>query len=193
MWYLNGKEEKEGIVVIMAEAMFAKAGRGYDREQVDAFLLELNRTHAEKEAAWEDQKRELETALAEAKQALKASEERCAEQEKTLRSALEAKERECETLQASIGQRMLSADARAEAIQADAERKAAELLEKARQHADQESARIIAEVRAKCAVIGQAADVFAKRIGAVSVELRRTEGAVNDAMEDLRRKALGDS
>ena len=175
----------------MAEAMFAKAGRGYDREQVDAFLLELNRTHAEKEAAWEDQKRELETALAEAKEALKASEERSAEQEKSLRSALEAKERECESLQASIGQRMLSADARAEEIIADAERKAKELQAKAHRRAEEETARIIAETRAKCAVIGQAADAFTKRIGSASADLRRTESAINDAMEDLRRKALG--
>lgn len=177
----------------MAEAMFAKAGRGYDRGQVDAFLLELNRTHAEKEAAWEDQKRELETALAEAKEALKKSEERREEQEMSLRNALEAKERECETLQASIGQRMLSADARAEEILADAERKAADLQERARRRAEAESARIVAETRAKCAVIGQAADVFTKRIGSLSADLRRTENAINDAMEDLRRKALGDS
>lgn len=177
----------------MAEAMFAKAGRGYDRGQVDAFLLELNRTHAEKEAAWEDQKRELETALAEAKEALKASEERCAEQEKTLRDALEAKERECETLQASIGQRMLSADARAEEIIADAERKSAAIQEKARRRAEAETARIIAETRVKCAVIGQAADAFTKRIGSLSADLRQTEGAINNAMEDLRRKALGDA
>lgn len=190
MWYLNDKEEKKEVE-IMAEAMFAKAGRGYDRGQVDAFLLELNRTHAEKEAAWEDQKRELETALAEAKEALRKSEERCAEQEKTLRDALEAKERECETLQASIGQRMLSADARAEEILANAERRADDLQEKARRRAEAETARIIAETRAKCAVIGQAADVFAKRIGTISADLRRTENAINDAAEDLRRKALG--
>ena len=177
----------------MAEAMFAKAGRGYDRGQVDAFLLELNRTHAEKEAAWEDQKRELETALAEAKEALKKSEEHCAEQEESLRAALEAKERECETLQASIGQRMLSADARAEEILADAERQAAELLAKAHRRAEAETARVVAETRAKCAVIGQAAEMFTKRIGNASAELRRTEAAINDAMEDLRRKALGHS
>ena len=174
---------------IMAEAMFAKAGRGYDRGQVDAFLLELNRTHAEKETAWEDKKRELETALAEAKEALKASEERCEEQEKTLRAALEAKERECETLQASIGQRMLSADARAEEILANAERQAAEVLAKARRRGETESAQIIAETRARCAVIGQAADAFTKRIGSVSADLRRTEKAINDSLEDLRRKA----
>lgn len=173
--------------------MFARSVRGYDREQVDAFLLELNRTHAEKEAAWEDRTRELETALAEAKEALEKSEARCSQQEKTLQDALEEKERECETLQAAIGQRMLAADARAEEILADAERKAAEMLAKARRRAETESARIIAETRAKCAVIGQAADAFTKRIGTVSAELRRTEKAINDSMEDLRRKALGDS
>lgn len=177
----------------MAEAMFAKSVRGYDREQVDAFLLELNRTHAEKETAWEDKKRELETDLAEAREALKASEERCAEQENTLRDALEEKEREYEKLQASIGQRLLSADARAEEIIAEAERQAAELLAKARRRGEIESAQIIAETRAKCAVIGQAADAFTKRIGSVSAELRRTEKDINDSLEDLRRKALAES
>lgn len=177
----------------MAEAMFAKAGRGYDRGQVDAFLLEMNRAHAEKEAAWEDKKRELEAALAEAKEALKANEARCAEQEKTLRDALKAKEQECETLQASIGQRMLAADARAEEILADAERKAEKVQGEARQRAEEETARIIAETRVKCAIIGQAAEVFTKRIGNASAELRRTENAINEAMEDLRRKALGNS
>lgn len=177
----------------MAEAMFAKAGRGYDRAQVDAFLLELNRTHAEKESAWEDKQRELETALAEAKEALKELEARAAAQEAELRNALEAKERECETLQASIGQRMLAADARAEQILADANRKAEEQVAKERRRAELETTRIIAETRARCAVIGQAADAFTKRIGSVSADLRKTEGALNDAMEDLRRKALGDS
>lgn len=228
---------KKGMVIIMAEAMFAKVSRGYDRGQVDAFLLELNRTHAEKEAAWEDQKRELETALQEAKKAHVKSEEGCGEQEQALRQALEEKERECESLQASIGKRMLMADARAEAILADAERqssemladaerrssemladaerqssemladaerksaelladaenKSAEMLAEAHRTAEEETARIVAETQAKCAVIGQAADAFAKRIGGISTDLHQTENAINDAMEDLRRKALGDS
>lgn len=220
------KNIKKGVVIIMAEAMFAKVSRGYDRGQVDAFLLELNRTHAEKEAAWESQKRELEAALDEAKAASKKSEEGCGEQEQALRDALEEKERECVSLQASIGKRMLMADARAEEILADAERKAAEMLAdaerqssekladaesrssemladaerqssemlaEARRSAEEETARIVAETQAKCAVIGQAADAFAERIGGISTDLRQTENAINDAMEDLRRKALGDS
>lgn len=199
----------------MAEAMFAKAGRGYDRAQVDAFLLELNRTHAEKEAAWEDKQRELEAALAEAQDALKKSEGSRTEQEEALRAALEAKERECEAMQASIGQRMLAADARAEEIVAEAERQAAELMEKEQRRAEeivaeaereaaelqasersrveQETAQMLEEVRAKCAVIGQAADMFAKRIGDISVDLHGTERALNDAMEEARRQALGNA
>lgn len=176
----------------MAETLFAKAGRGYDRGQVDEFILKLHRMHSEKEAAWEDQKRELETALAEAKEALEQSEKRSAEREKALQEALDAKERECKSLQASIGQRMLAADARAEKVLAEAEQKAAELQEKARRRAEAESARIVAETRAKCAVIGQAADAFTKRIGSLSADMRQTESAINDAVEDLRRKALGD-
>lgn len=231
------KNIKKGMVIIMAEVMFAKVSRGYDRGQVDAFLLELNRTHAEKEAAWESQKRELEAALAEAKAASKKSEEGCGEQEQALRDALEEKERECVSLQASIGKRMLMADARAEEILADAERKAAEMLAdaerqssemladaesrsselladaesrsselladaerqssemlaEAHRSAEEETARIVSETQAKCAVIGQAADAFAERIGVISTDLRQTENAINDAMEDLRRKALGDS
>ncbi len=175
----------------MAEAMFAKAGRGYDRDQVDAFLLEMNRTCAEKETAWEDKLRELETALAETQEALHTKEVEFEARERELREALEAKEREFETLQASIGQRMLTADARAEAILADAQRKAAALVATERRKAEQETARAVAEVRARCAVLGQAADLFAKRIGALSADLRKTETAIGDATEDLRRKALG--
>lgn len=175
----------------MAETMFAKAGRGYDRAQVDAFLLEMNRTCAEKETAWEDKRRELETALTEAQEALKTKEAEFAAREQELTEALAAKERECETLQASIGQRMLAADARAEEILAQAQREAAELVEKERRKAEQETARAVAEVRARCAVLGQAADLFTKRIGALSADLRKTETAIGDATEDLRRKTLG--
>lgn len=175
----------------MADAVFAKAGRGYDRAQVDAFLLELNRTHAEKEAKWEEKQRELEAALAETKEALRESEARRTKQEESFRTALEEKARECETLQASIGHRMLTADARAEEIIADANRCAEELVAKERRRAELETAKIIAETREHCAAIGQAADEFSERVGGLSAELRRTETALNDAMEEFRRKALG--
>ena len=58
----------------MAEAMFAKAGRGYNREQVDAFLVELNRNFAETEAVLNGRIRELSAELAEVKEKLAESE-----------------------------------------------------------------------------------------------------------------------
>lgn len=242
----------------MAETIFARAGRGYDRAQVDAFLLEQNRKTAEKEAAWEAKQKELETALKEAQDALKKSEAHRTEREENLRTALEAKERQCEALQASIGQRMIAADTRAEEIVAGANREAEELLANAnreaeerlsnahreaeellananreaeellananrtaeelvtdanreaeelsanahreaeelvaseRSRAEQETARIIEETGARCASIGQSANLLSERIGGVTAEMHRLECDLLSAMEELRRKELGD-
>lgn len=243
----------------MAETIFARAGRGYDRAQVDAFLLEQNRKAAEKEAAWEARQKELETALKETQDALKKSEAGLTDREERLRAELEAKERQCEGLQASIGQRMIAADTRAEEIVAGANREAEELLTNAnreaeeilsnanreaeellananreaeellananrtaeelvananreaeelsananreaeelvasqRSHAEQETARIIEETGTRCASIGQSADVLSARINGISAEMHRLECDLRSAMEELRRKELGDA
>ena len=175
----------------MAEAMFAKAGRGYNREQVDAFLVELNATFAEKEAALNDRIRELTAALAETEEKLLESTNKNAELEESYSARLAEKEKECEAMHASIGQRLMSADNRAEEIVANAQAQADSILANARRRAELESERIVAETRRGCAVIGQAAAEFSTRMNAVANEMRKTESYMNAALEDVKRKAVG--
>ncbi|MBQ9794319.1 MAG: DivIVA domain-containing protein [Clostridia bacterium] len=151
----------------MAEALFSKSARGYNREQVDAFLLELNRNFAEKEKELDARIRELSSALADTEARLKEAEEGKA-----------ALEKELADLQASIGQRMLQADARAE-----------EILANARKQAQEEGERLIAETRKGCAVIGQAVAEFTTRLNTVTAEMNKTEKLLDLALEDVKRKA----
>lgn len=151
----------------MAEALFAKAGRGYNREQVDAFLLELNRNFAEKEQELNARIRELSAALADTEARLQEAE-----------AKNQALEKECADMQASIGQRMLQADARAE-----------EIIAKARKQAEEEGERMLAETRKGCTVIGRAAAEFTARMNEVTAEMNKTEKLLDLALEDVRRKA----
>lgn len=166
------------MVVAMAEALFSKSARGYNREQVDAFLLELNRNFEEKEKELDDRIRELSAALADTEARLKEAEAKNVALEEDYSARLAAKEKECTDLQASIGQRMLQADARAE-----------EILARARSQAETEGERILAETRKGCAVIAQAAAEFTSRMNAVTAEMTKTEKLLDMALEDVRRKA----
>lgn len=151
----------------MAEALFSKSARGYNREQVDAFLLELNRNFAEKEKELDARIRELSSALGDTEARLKEARDKNA-----------ALEKELAELQASIGQRMLQADARAE-----------EILANARKQAQEEGERLISETRKGCAVIGQAVAEFTTRLNTVTAEMNKTEKLLDLALEDVKRKA----
>ena len=173
----------------MAEAMFAKAGRGYNREQVDAFLVELNRNFAEMEAKLNGRIRELTAELTDVKEKLAESETKNRTLEENYSTRLEEKEKECAEMQASIGQRMLTADARAEEIVSKARTEADALLENARRKADLDVERMISETRRACTVISQAAADFAGRMNAVTAEMRKTESLMDMALEEVKRKA----
>lgn len=173
----------------MAEAMFAKAGRGYNREQVDAFLVELNRSFAETEAMLNSRIRELAAELADTNERLKESEAKNLAMEKSYSARLEEKEKECAEMQAAIGQRMLVADARAEEIVSQAQQEANNLLENSRRKAEHDAEKIISETRRACAVIGQAAAEFSGRMNAVTSEMRKTEALMDMALEEVKRKA----
>lgn len=175
----------------MAEAMFAKAGRGYDRAQVDAFLVEMNQSFAEKESALNDRIRELSAALAEAEEKLKESEAKTAALEESYALRMEEKEKECAAMHASIGQRMMSADTRAEEIVSTAQKQAEAILENARRRAELEAERIVSETRRGCAVIGQTAAEFSGRMNAVAAEMRKTEMLLDNALEEVKKKAAG--
>lgn len=173
----------------MAEAMFAKAGKGYNREQVDAFLLELNRDFAEKEQVLDARIRQLTAALTEAEERLRLAEEKNKALEADHAAQMAAKEQECAEMRSAIGERMLKADARAEEIIADAREKAGALLESARRQARLEGEKIIAGTRKGCAVIGQAVAEFSTRMNTVTAEMRKTETLLDMALEDVKRKA----
>lgn len=185
----------------MAETIFAKAGRGYDRAQVDAFLVEMNRSFAEKETLLQDKIKQLTASLADTQRMLEQCKREQADAEAKYTAELQEKERSFTALQAEIGQRMLAADARAEEIVSAAKAKADDQLARARTEADTcltearkraaaEADRIVTETKQRCSRIGEAAAEFSARIHAVSDELRKTEAIADETLESFRRKAF---
>lgn len=177
----------------MAEAMFAKAGRGYDRAQVDAFLLELNRSFAEKEAALQDQIKQLSDSLAEVKKSLECCEQQKAETIESYTAQLQEKEKECAAMHASIGQRMMAADSRAEDILSEAQKQADDLLREARARAACEAERIVTETKQRCEVIGAAAAEFSFRMNAIASEMQNIETLTEAALDAFKQKTIGET
>lgn len=238
----------------MDESMFAKSMLGYNRRQVDSFLLDMTQSFSRKEAMMKDRVRQLEASLTEQKKETEGHDDEITRREEVIaqrdselarrEDELAARERdltqckaelaECELelarykellaqrdqeiarlqssheaenrqeqsdlqLHATIGQRIASADKHAEEIISNAQKHAEEITANAQKHsetiladarrrAEMDLNQIITEVRGRCAVIGQAADLFSEHMGDITEELRKTEALLYAATEDSKRK-----
>lgn len=183
----------------MAEVLFSKAGRGYDRGEVDAFLVEMNRGFSEKEASLRDEIKSLTVSLFEANRLLEEKEAEYQAKEQELSAALQRKEEECSSLQATIGQRLIVADDRAEGILRDAEARAEVILADANAEAERirseavrkassEAEHILAETDRQCSAIRWAIADLSGRLASVRNSAEKTGEMMNEAAETVRKR-----
>ncbi len=234
----------------MDDSMFAKSMLGYNRRQVDSFLMDMSQNFNRKEAMLKDRVRQLEASLTEQQKETEGHDEELTRREEVIAQRdselarreddLAQREREltqckeelaqCEQelaqckqllaqreqelaqrdqeisrlqesgetknkqeqddllLHASIGQRIADADRHAEEIIAGAQKQAEEILAEARVRAEEELSHTLEDIKGRCAVIGQAADLFSEHMGGITEELRKTEELLYAATEESKRK-----
>ena len=170
----------------MSEPVFTKVRHGYDCAQVASFLLEMNRSFEEKEAMLTAEIKRLTVALdrekTERQQALAESEAARSE----LEAALEAKQAECASLQQKIGT-VEDAEQKAREIVREANGRADELLQAARQKGNAESAQLVNSVRQQCSIAEWTITDFSERIAAIRNEMMKAEDLLADAVRSLEK------
>lgn len=181
----------------MAEPMFSKAGKGYNREEVDAYLLELNRSFSEKEASLQDEIKKLTASLADAERRNAETESAFKAKEEQLTAAYKQKEDECSSMMASIGQRLMLADDRAEKIVADANAQADEIIADAYNRADamckdalmeaqKKSEKIIEQTKNHCVSFEKAVEDIKKKLIEVQCSADKTQSLMNSSLDSAR-------
>lgn len=196
----------------MAENYFRKTVRGYDTEQVDSFIVSLSDRYTKET---QEQKEQIARLTAELDRSRRETEE--AKQENILSAEehakeLDEKQKEISLLAAEVGEKMITADRRAEEIVNDAQKKADEILGSAQYNADKcareatekanEQARITIEkaneqarsiienTEKRCADLSQAAETIRRQQADLTASLEQTgrqfDGALSKLKEELK-------
>lgn len=181
----------------LAETYFKKAFKGYNKQQVDEFILSLSDTYAQNEKDFNDRIRSLESENERLKNELyemRALAETTASEHK---EELLAKQAEYDQRCAEIGEKMVVADKRAAEIIKNAEKEASIVLTYARRNgeneakairiqAEEEAARLIEDTRRRCETLSAAAEEFRMRQNEMNRSMYETEKRFGDALSKLR-------
>ena len=181
----------------MAETYFKKTFKGYNPEQVDAFIISLSDNY-------ENNLKEHDSAL----RAAEAENARLLEEIAELTNTIEAnaqnyeeqlakKQEEYDRLYAEIGEKMVIADTRAAEIVKNAEKEAAFIIAEARinseneakamrEQAEAEASRLIESTRSQCAEISVKAEEFRLRQDEMNRTISETEKRFGDALNKLK-------
>ncbi len=172
-----------------AEMFFKDAKKGYDKEEVHAFVEKLSADHEFELERKNDEIKSLTTELAGQKQKL---EERIAELEKQLAEE-QTKNKEgaakYEQLCAQIGEKLLFAETQASTIIADAESKRALAEEDGKKRAEASVAEITAKARAQAESAVKAADVLSQKSRIITAALDQTKRIIDDAIAQISKAA----
>lgn len=181
----------------MAETYFKKIFKGYDPEQVDAFIISLSDTYERNEKENAENLRDAEAEIARLKEELAEMRVYIEENAARHEAELTKKQEEYEVLYASIGEKMVIADNRAAEIIKNAEKEAALITAQAKQNseaeakaikenAEAEAGRLIEETRIKCDEISTAAQEFRAKQEEMSKSISETEKRFDDALAKIR-------
>ena len=170
----------------MSEPVFAKVRNGYDCAQVASFLVDMNRSFDEKEALLNAEIKRLTVALDNEKNEGKRIAAEKEEAQATYESALQEKDAEIELLKQKIGT-VEDAEQKAREILRDANARADNLLEAARQKGNAESSQLVNGVRQQCAVVEWTITDFSERIRAIQNEVMKTEDLLTSAVAELEK------
>ena len=181
----------------MANTYFNTKFKGYDKAQVDAFIVELSDKYSKREKELEESVHSLksENELLKSDIAkLRAEAEQTAQDNEI---ALAEQRRNYDEMCAKAGESFLNADMRASEItnsaardaesmkaaaKAEAEKEASRIIENARRDA----ARIIEDTERRCSELNKAADEFRKRQSEMERSMSETEKSFGDALNKLR-------
>lgn len=175
----------------MAELMFSKAGKGYNREEVDSFLTELNRIFSDKEASLRDEIKQLTARLADTERRFAESEQVHLAKEEELTEAYKQKENECAAMEAALGQRIVLADEAAAKILVDANAEAEQIKSDARKAAAAEQEKLIDETRKHCFAVKQSVNDLAFSLNEIQKNAEQAEAMMNRSLDSARRTLPG--
>ncbi len=189
--------DRRDKVRILAETVFKKTFKGYDTNEVDAFIISLSDKYSQNENELTNKLRAAEVENERLKNEisqLRASNE---QNERDHAAEIIEKQKEYDILFAEIGEKMVLADKRAADIIKNAEKEAALILTDARRsseteakairmRAEGEATKLIEETRRKCESVSAAADEFRARQNEMNLSIRETENRFADALNKLR-------
>ena len=189
--YLKGK------VKALAETYFKKRFRGYDPEQVDAFIISLSDTYNRNEENYNEDLRNAESENSRLREEIAEMRKYIEELAATHEANLAKKQEEYDILYAQIGEKMVVADSRAEEIVRSAEKEANLIIAEARQkgeneaktireNAEAEAKSLIEETQRKCSDISAAAEEFRMKQEEMNKSMSETEKRFGDALSKLR-------
>ncbi len=187
----------KGKVKALAETYFKKRFRGYDPEQVDAFIISLSDTYDRNESDFNEDLRNAEAENARLREEIAEMREYIEDLAANHEATLAKKQEEYDILYAQIGEKMVVADSRAEEIVRSAEKEANLIIAEAqqkgeaeakaiRQSAEEEAKNLIDETRRKCADISAAAEEFRMKQEEMNRSMSETEKRFGDALTKLR-------
>ena len=181
----------------LAETYFSKSFRGYNPEQVDAFIISLSDSYDANLKASEEKLRVAEADKAKLRDEISELRRYVEETAARHEEELLRKQEEYDRLYSQIGEKMVIADTRAAEIIKNAEKEAAFIVSEARQsleeeartikaNAEAEASKLIEETRAKCADISARAEEFRLKQDEVNRTILETEKQFDDALAKLR-------
>ncbi len=180
----------------MAVAYFNKSFKGYNTDEVDAFIINLVKDSEDKLKEMSEEMRLLRGQINDMEQQLKQcraeNEAMCAEYEEKLK----ASEAQYQGLCAQIGEKLNTADERAKAIVAEAERKRRQILadaekqrysiiSEARRKAEEDSRAIISDTKSRLAVLEKAAASFTQRQKDIAEGLEMAKRSIEEGLSDI--------
>ncbi len=172
-----------------AEMFFRDAKKGYDKEDVHAFVERLNSEHTLDLERKDDEIKALTTENQRLKEKLEA---RIAELEQQL-SDEQTKNAEgaakYEQLCAQIGEKLLFAEKRADIIVTEAEDKKAQIENDAKLRADAAVAEASARAKEQAASALKAADILRQKSQIINAALEQTKRIIEDAIAQIGKAA----
>lgn len=181
----------------MAETYFRKTLKGYDPEQVDAFIISLSDTYDDNLKEQEEKVRAAENESARLREEIAELRAYIEENASRYEAELAKKQEEYERLYAEIGEKMVVADNRATEIVKNAEKEAALIIAEAqrsseneaasiRAQAEEEANKLIEDTRMRCADISAKAEEFRMKQDEMQRSISETEKRFGDALSRLR-------
>lgn len=171
------------------EVFFSEAKKGYNKEEVLAFIRRMSEEHGRALQAKNDEIKALMNQSA-------VKDQECAARIAELEKALADKDGECaeksakyEEICAKLGEKLLFAEKQADRIINEAERSKLDTEEEAAKQAEAKVAAISAKAREDAAAALRAADILRQKSQLINAGLEQTRRVLEDALAQIEKAA----